>query len=356
VLDALVRGVYSYRSFVTWNDGDPQAVRGGYVTDTLSDATLGAIRRFEGKDDRPWFTWVAHVGPHNSRALRCSGGRCWGPPRPADRDLGDFRGVTSPSRRDAAWNRRNGASKPPFLRDLERQRARVVDRLFQRRIESLQSVDRAVGAAIRELRRSDELSDTLVMFTSDHGYLLGQYRYLGKRLPYEESVRVPLLVRGPGVRAGVHTDQLTTTADLSRTIVEAADATPPYELDGVSMLPVLRGAETSGRTATVLQTGAAVEYEGDRTALEEPADRGWLYRGYRDDRWTYVRYPDPSGAETPAFEELYDRARDPQLLHNLAQQPDHAGVLAEARDRAQALEACSGSGCHPSWAPIPRPG
>ena len=90
--------------------------------------------------------------------------------------------------------------------------------------------------------------------------------------------------------------------------MDAAGAAPPYELDGVSLLPVLqRRRASSAGPRPCCRPVPRSEYEGDRSALAEPADRGWLYRGYRDQRWTYVRYPDPSGAETPAFEELYDR-------------------------------------------------
>ena len=232
---------------------------------------------------------------------------------------------------------------------------RKVDRVFQHRIEALQSVDRSVAATVRALREAGELHRTLLVFTSDHGYLLGQHRYVGKRLPYEESLRVPLLMRGPGVPARAHSDQLTTTADLTGTIVSLAQADPPYPLDGVSLLPALSG-EPTGRSSTILQTGAAVDPEGDGELGQEPDDRGWLYRGYRDDRWTFARYPDPAGPETPAFEELYDRDADPYQLHNLATDPQYAGVLQRARERAAELEGCAGAGCHPDWETLSGPG
>ncbi len=351
VLDALVRGVYSYRSFTTWDNGGLDRVRDGYVTDHLTERATGVIRRFDRDDRDPFFTWISHVGPHKASVPGCGGSGCWQPPVPAARDLGDFSGVRSPSRDLPSWNLSSDQSRPPFLRDLDRVDRRYVDTLFQRRVEALQSVDRSVAATVRALRDHGELGRTLLVFTSDNGFMLGQYRHLGKRLPYEESIRVPLLVRGPGVQTDSRTDQTATAADLTRTIVGVAGAKPTHDLDGVSLVPVFAGG-SSGRSATILQSGAAIDPEGDGV-LEGADDHGWLYRGYRDARWTYALYPDPAGPETPAFEELYDRRADPHELHNLAGDSAYAHVLAQARHRAALLEACAGESCHPAWEPIP---
>ena len=129
---------------------------------------------------------------------------------------------------------------------------------------------------------------------------------------------------------------------------------PPHPLDGVSLVPVL-GGDPSGRSATILQTGAAIDPEGDGE-LVGADDHGWLYRGYRDDRWTFARYPDPAGPDTPAFEELYDRDADPYQLRNLATDPAYAEVLERARARATELADCAGSACHPAWGTLAGPG
>lgn len=353
LLDALVRGVYSYRNFTTWNNGLPTEVRSGYVTDHLSDSARRTVRELEAVDDDPFFLWVSHVGPHNAARRRCTT-TCWKPPVPADRDRGDFADMTSPTRKLPSYNRRNGESAPPFLRGLARVSKDKVDRLHRRRIEALQSVDRSVVALVRTLRRAGELDDTVVAFTSDNGYLLGQYRYVGKRLSYEDALRVPLLVRGPGIPAEQHVEGTATTSDLSSTVVDLAGAEAPHPLDGVSLVPAFATGRTD-RAASLIQTGASLRDEGDGEVGEEPGERGWLYRGYRDERWTYVRYPDPSGPDTPAFEELYDRLEDPFELVNLASSARHAGTLAELRRRASELEGCAGSSCRPVWGPVPAP-
>ena len=354
VHDPLVRGTYSYRTFTSWDDGALHKVRRGYVTDHLRRQSVAALDRFEKDDDTPFFLWVAHVGVHNSRQRRCPDGGCWNPPVPAKQDRGSFAGVRSPSRDEDSYNHRNGEDKPSFLRERRRVSGTYVDELFQRRAETLQAMDRSVAATVRGLRQRGELARTLFVFTSDQGYLLGQHRYIGKRLPYEESLRVPLLVRGPGVRAGA-TAHLATSVDLTSTFVDIAGARAPYALDGASLVPTLRDpAAAPPRAGTIIQTGAHAADDGDRTDLpEELPDRGWLYRGYRDDRYTYAGYPhDVTGS---GFEELYDRDRDPAQLDNVAGDPEYASVLQEARSRARLLWGCSGESCHPDWPPLPEP-
>jgi N-acetylglucosamine-6-sulfatase len=343
VHDPLVRGIYSYRRFASWNDGDIRWVRHGYVTQYLTQATKGVLRRFEHRDAAPFFVWVSHVAPHNSLRPGCTGAGCWAPPRPALRDWGDLRGVRAPELASASFNQDGGADKPYFLRGLDAWDEADIQRLFQRRIESLQAVDRSVAATVAQLRRLGELRRTLFVFTSDNGYLLGEHRYVGKRLPYEGSVRVPLLVRGPGVLQGATVHDLVTTPDLTRTFVHVAGAEPAYPLDGV----VLRGLLTDRRAAppraaTILQTGGPAPYAPH-----------WAYRGYRDARYTYARYPDDGSGSV--YEELYDRRLDPSELDNVAGSPAYAEVLRLVQERARTLLTCSGATCHPDWPALPGP-
>jgi arylsulfatase A-like enzyme len=341
--DPLTTGIYSYRTFTSWNNGHPRTVVNGYVTRYLSERTRTVLRRFERRDQRPFFLWVAHVAPHSARRKECQRG-CWRPPRPAGQDRGDFADTPAPSRSSPSFNRDGGEDKPYFLRDRGARDVNKVQRMFSRRIEALQSVDRSVAATIEQLRRLGELRRTLVVFFSDNGLLLGEHQYIGKRLPYEPSVRVPLLIRGPGVRRGARVEHLVTVPDLTRTIVRVAGAQPAYPLDGVSLHRVLarRGAPPS-RAATIVQTGGAA-----------PDVRAWLYRGYRDERYTYAMYPDDGSGFR--YEELYDRRVDPSEIDNVVGDPAYLHVLRQVRGRAEALHDCTGSSCHPDWGPLPSPG
>lgn len=343
VHDPLLKGIYSYRTFTTWNNGDPRTIVKGYVTHYLTERTRAVLRRFERRDARPFFLWVAHVTPHGARKEKCRRG-CWRPPRPARQDRDDFADTPAPSRSSPAFNLDGGEDKPFFLRDRGARDVDKVQRLFSRRIEALQSVDRSVADTIEQLRSLDELRHTLFVFTSDNGLLLGEHQVVGKRLPYEASVRVPLLIRGPGVRRAARVEHLVTLPDITRTIVGVARAQPEYPLDGVSLHRVLkRGAAPPPRAATILQTGGALS--------DVPA---WLYRGYRDARFTYARYPD-DGSGSP-YEELYDREVDPSQIANVVADPAYRQVLREVRARVEALHDCAGASCHPDWDPLPGPG
>jgi arylsulfatase A-like enzyme len=90
------------------------------------------------------------------------------------------------------------------------------------------------------LRATSELDDTLILFTSDHGFFHGEHRVpRGKVLPYEPSIRVPMLMRGPGLPAGERLGQLVTNADLAPTILDAAGARPGRAQDGRSLLDLV---------------------------------------------------------------------------------------------------------------------
>jgi arylsulfatase A-like enzyme len=218
--------------------------------------------------------------------------------------------------------------------------ARFAQRDFADRIRSLQSVDDAVARTFRHLRAAGVLGDTYVMFTSDNGYLIGEHRYIGKILPYEPALRVPLLVRGPGIAPGSHTASTVTTVDLASTITDLAGVTPGRTPDGVSLVPLLHGGPPPARDTTLIQAGGLGS--GPRTAP-------WLYRGVRTARYTFAVWDD----QGPPFPELYDRSVDPDELLNVADDPRYAAVVEALSARLQALQDCAGAACNTEFGPLP---
>ena len=103
---------------------------------------------------------------------------------------------------------------------------------YQQRLESLLSVNKAVNRMMDALEATGEAQNTLVIFTSDNGHLIGEHHGYGKVVGYEESVRVPLIISGPGFRSGVRRNQLVSLADLTSTIARAAGAVPTLLQDG----------------------------------------------------------------------------------------------------------------------------
>jgi N-acetylglucosamine-6-sulfatase len=191
-------------------------------------------------------------------------------------------------------------------------------------------VDELVTTVVRKLGQQGVLSNTYIVFTSDNGFHHGEHRIQrDKGRPYEESARVPLLVRGPGVAAGSSTNKLVLNTDYVPTFMDLAGAqTPPY-VDGRSLLPVLTGsATTSWRTAILIE---GRKYSADP---EIPVDLN--YNGIRTSTSKYVEY-------AGGFRELYDLTpdADPNELTNTYYSADPTvPPRPSLRARLDALKSC----------------
>ena len=334
--------VSDYFSYVINDDGKLSQRIGTSQTELITDLNDRAIPRL-ARGDKPFFIWQSHVAPHTACPdyTRWIEGPCWQPPTPDAQYEGAFEDLPFPTHRDPSYEERAIGDKP---RDLARRPAAPPavrdqqEELFQRRIESLQSVDDAVARTVDSLDAAGVLDETLVIFTSDNGYLLGEHRYVGKNLPYEPALRVPLLMRGPSVPAGVRRDATTGTLDLAPTIVAATGANAGVKMDGRNLLPVAQGKKPGWETVLI--------QAGPRKLEEEPH---WFYRGVRTERYTYVEYPQSDEIE------LYDRERDPFQLRNVAGDPAYAETQAELRRRLLALKDCAGAQCRQTFGPVPAP-
>jgi N-acetylglucosamine-6-sulfatase len=268
--------------------------------------------------------------------------RCWSPPMPADRHRGMFKTAVPPAMRSESYNEADLTDKPfPLVNSglLDATERAKILKLHQRRLQSLQAVDEGVAAMLRTLKRTGELRNTLVVFTSDNGYLLGEHRHVGKVLPYEPALQVPMLMRGPGVPRGVERRRIATPVDLAPTFAAVANAQPGLVMDGRNLLPIAKHNAPSWENLLV-QAGPY--------RLWNKSD-GWFYRGMRTDRYTYARYLHTDE------EELYDRKRDPYQLQSLDEDPRYKPVLRALRWRAEILGRCAGSQCRQTFDPLPSP-
>ena len=293
-----------------------------YATDVFTRRAVEFIEADD--DDAPFFLSVTPMAPHSEGPL--DGLEVTRDPRPAPRDLGRLADLPLPQ--PASFAEPDDSDKPPLVREKARLPAAsepdaALLAVHLGRRESLLAVDRMVGEIVKALRRSGELDETYILFTSDNGYLLGQHRHQGKHLVYEESVRVPLVIRGPGLPAGETRSGLVQNIDLAPTIVDVAGAEANHEMDGVSMLPLARSGELDrDRHLLIVYPSSPIAFE----AVRSP--EGLIYVEYK---------------KGPT--ELYDLREDPLQLQNVAGDPGYASEEERLAERLEALRACVGEAC-----------
>lgn len=306
-----------------------------YMTDVLAKRAVDFVRD-AADGGQPFFLYLATFAPHR-------------PATPARRHAGLFPGLKAP--RTPSFNEADVRDKPARIRALRRLRPHqieAIDTLYRKQILSLQAVDEAMAALVEALRATGQLDDTWFLFTSDNGYHLGQHRLEpGKYTAYEPDVRVPLLVRGPGVPAGAAVSALTSSVDLAPTVAELAGVRLRTEPDGRSLVPLLRG-RTPGdwRQVVLLEQFAyppAPPEEG-QASFPYPA-----HLGLRTERYKFVE------SVGRGERELYDLRSDPDETVNLRDRSSRAW-LNRLSALAKALGSCAGASCRQIESqPVPMP-
>ena len=191
--DPTIKGIHAYTDFTQANNGEPFAVSDGYITHYVSDR-VGALVDEWAPDDRPFFIWESFPVPHEAIVPGEHG--VSHPPIPAPEYAGTLAGIPNVSEAAPSFNEADISDKPRSLRRRglfdDPGRARL-QQVFEARLEALLSVDDAVAALVDRLEANGELDNTVIIFTSDNGFMLGEHRYLGKLYGYEEALRVPFL-------------------------------------------------------------------------------------------------------------------------------------------------------------------
>lgn len=337
----LVEAVYQGYRYGYLKDGEVVRDDGSlHVNDMVTTHTLDVIS--EGQShEAPYFVWASYTAPHNSCRV-VDEIRCRFPPEPAKRHLGMFSGEPNIAEQSAAFDQADVRDSPTIVRihpplgapDRER-----LTEMHQRRLESLQSVDEGVAHIVEALGAQGELDSTYLVFASDNGYLLGEHRFDGKDLGYEEALRVPLLLRGPDIPPGQTIGATVTTADLAGTLAGIAGVQPGRNIDGNDLRDQIRNPKDNQQVTQLIQGGPTPF-----------GTREWSYRGVRTDRFTYIRWT------KTGLEELYDRdpAVDPWQVTNLARDPEYAALRTELARRTDALSSCSGTDeCTQDFGPLP---
>jgi N-acetylglucosamine-6-sulfatase len=312
-----------------------------YQTDVLADRAVQDIREW-APDDRPFFIHFAPSAVHWEFYDAENG------PRPAPRHASAFASHAFHPR--ANYDEEDISDKPSVVRHYQRIDPALqvkVERTHRTRLEALLSVDEAVARLVQELEQAGELDNTVIFFTSDNGYLHGEHRMPSEKVvPYEESARVPLLVRGPGFPAGATRRQLTGNIDLAPTIVELAGASAGRPMDGESLRPFAQ-APAHRRARSLVLEADFPEVAGPTSVVVPPYHQGVnvYYDAIRTTRYKYVHwFRDVEG--NPADEkELYDLEADPFELQSLHASPRHAELMATLEQELQTFKDCQGEAC-----------
>lgn len=346
-------GTYDYFDLTQNVNGRIRSSPGRYTTGVTGAQTRQLLTRF-GRGRAPWFVWWTPVAPHHGSPVE------YDDPPPSRRTDGDTTTWVTPARPDWVKGRfderithgsgtpptgsaeEDVSDKPSYVRRLPELTLAERDaetRVTRQRAESLFVLDVQIGQTISRLSASGQLANTVIMFTSDNGYYLGEHRKRqGKINLHEPSLRVPLVIAGPGVPKGRRYDPVT-TVDLAPTLASYAGTRMP-RVDGVDLHGLIEHGDRGWDRAVVTEGMMPEEwYAGKHRLGPSPLNT----RGLRLGRWKLTRY---STGES----ELYDLKTDPLELMNLARLPRYAGVLADLRTLFARYRDCRGRECR---VPIP---
>ena len=310
----------TYYNYSVNADGQPLSFGNAdqdYETDVLDRRATDFLRVATADRTRPFLLYVAPSAPHTSAI-------------PAPRHASAFPDALAP--RVPSFNEEDVSDKPEWVREMDVLSARDIDKLdqlYRQRLRTLLAVDEMVQHLLGTLDQAGVLDNTYVFFTSDNGFQLGEHRFPhGKDAPYEESILVPLVARGPGVPAGSVLTHLVSNVDFGPTFAEMARAPLSGELDGLSLVPLLGSnppAAASWRKDVIVE-----HFARQRSGI--PA-----FEELRTPTAAYIEYEDGN-------DELYDMQADPYQLDNLFGHAP-AAMVAALSSRLAALKKCAGVSC-----------
>jgi arylsulfatase A-like enzyme len=312
-----------------------------YITDVLASKALDFIRRSASQaSNPPFFLFLSFYAPHS-------------PANPARRHIDLFPDAQVP--RTPGFNEGDMSDKPSWMQaypSVTITETQQLDYQYRRRAQSLQAVDEAIEAIVQTLQSAGALDNTYIMFLSDNGYHLGQHRLpTGKGTPYEEDIHLPLVVRGPGVPAGVERNEITAMIDLAPTLVELGGGILGYPADGRSLVSLLHstGPAANWRQSLLIEYYLdAALHVPDRPANWEPLEpmdvashslsqQQAAYTALRTARYIYVERGSPD-------QELYDLVHDPdQVLNRWREAP--AAMQSQLTAFLAPLRTCAAATC-----------
>ena len=299
----------------------------GYITDLLNGYAVEFIRR---RRDNPFLIYLAHKAIHPEVMQHGDGSVNLAEAErfiPAERHRELFGGKKVPRRASAM---RSPTGKPALERAINGlpplgAKTASSDEVVLGRLRSLMAIEEGVGEILKALQETNQIDNTVIVLASDNGYFYGEHGLsVERRLAYEESIRMPLLVRYPRlIKAGTVRDQFALNIDLAPTLLELAGLTSPSTVEGRSLVPLLKGSGSEWRKSFL------IEYYSDKVF---PRIQKMGYKAVRTERWKYIHY-----VELDGMDELYDLQADPYEMKNIINRRDSAKTLEDMKRELERL-------------------
>ncbi len=336
-------GAYYYNQIV-YEDGVKRE-EPGYSTDVYTDWTCDFIRGHKRDPEKPWFLWLCwgavhgpttpakrHAGKHANDEIRY----------PADL-FGPRPGKPKFLEKTQAWMRGEDGEVYAQVKPAQNAKNKTgtrFDKWVRQHNDCVEAIDEGVGRILEALRESGQLENTLIVFTADQGFGMGEHGFKMKLGPWDATYRSPFIVSMPGrFPQGKVSAQPVNAPDVIHTFFAMAGIKEPWAMHGRNLIPLLESPD-SVKPQPCLYTHSGHDYGSDvtKTLREHPekAEHNHVpfYLAVNDGRWKYIRY-----LRKGETEELYDLQADPEELTNLAEEPAHkdhlerlrAFMLAEAR-------------------------
>lgn len=305
-----------------------EGVRGKYGPETLYEGqyvdtllTRKAVQWLQQKHEKPFCMFLWFYSPHAPFY------------RPKDM-VNDLNGVFIPKPSTFDEDLKDYPGKPRAVADADDKIGysevnsddpRSLEELVKNHYAGVEDNDRNVGAVLQELERRNLINDTAILLSSDHGFLLGEHHLYDKRLMYEPSIRVPMMLRYPGqVKPGAASEEMVLNLDMAPTLLEIAGLPVPSEMQGKSMLPLAEDQpNVPWRKDWLYEYYEYPGYENVRPC-----------RGVRTERYKLIHF-----FIDPQEFELYDLQGDPDEMENLYGKPGYEKLTAHLKERMAALRA-----------------
>ena len=326
---------YHYYNYSVSNDGKRQdygTAETDYQTDVLGAEVKRTITE-AAASGRPWFVQWTPLTPHAQYSEHASTGDSQAMdestiPVPPPRFRGRF--ANEPLPKPGSYNQSDMSGMPAFVASrapITGAEEPILERLYRAELEALLAVDEWVGTLVKALEDTSQMSNTVIIFTSDNGMFHGEHRLpYGKVFLFEPATHVPLIVRGGPFPKGVSIDSMAVNADLAPTILGLAGATAGITLDGRDLVPITLNPSAPGRS--ILLESWFNQGRGDRLHMYAVHDG------------EHVLMKDSSG-----YEALFDLSSDPDQMRNRVDDPAQADLKAKLDAKLESLAVCAGPAC-----------